>query len=207
MDTSLNLLITEAFLSAQAEMKNKTPKLRSARFVEEVGRKLHANFGQSGKLSVQEVDIDKGRKKKGEWLLDIAIAERHEVKETDHGSSKWIPYRLLWAVESEYSTSLEAMCDDLGKLLVVNSRNYLYLNGLNQQFGNTEPYVQRRLKTVAGVLNGLHWDSSKRFYYAFWPSPEKKGNLASLWDNEVRDLQPYIRVYEYRGSDFIRLQA
>ena len=171
---------------------------RSAKFVYEVAERLRELEGlRSDQIDVQRVD-ERGDKKPGEWLLDIAIAKRIEICDPGRPNDRPVSMRasLQWAVESEFAVSLESFAEDFGKLLCVNAKNRMYLNGMNQDSEKTRSsYVNRRLETVRAALDGSA-TSGKNFWMGFWPSPEKKGLVDSLWDDpSYGDLTEQVVVY------------
>ena len=180
--------------------------LRSAKFVYEIAKKLKKEFKKDKclRLHVQEVD-NRGNKKPGEWLFDIAITKTIQIIDDKHEKSpEKINASLEWVVESEYHTGLKAFADDFGKLIVTNTINALYLNGLNQQ-KDIEDFINRRKITAAGALIKSKFKCEK-FYLAFWPTPEKlKSTGKSQWDIDldketISELTNKIKLFIY---DFI----
>ena len=203
MQLTLKLNLVEPFKSAYEDKQGLTPKLRSALFVQRVVKNLQS-ITRRGHPFVQKVNLKLKKKVSGEWLLDGVIAKRKRFgneRSRRYAKAK-ITTHLLWAVESESATSLKAMCDDLGKLLVVDSQNYLYLNGLNQQPRNTHNYVERRLKTVKGILAHNRKFNKGNFYLGFWPSPKKTKARDSFWDQGLQDLTPYLKMFRFTGGEF-----
>ncbi len=105
---------------------------------------------------------------------------------------------LFWAAESESNTGLPSFADDFGKLLCVKSDYYLYLNGLNQlQQKSRESFIHRRLELANEILNETKL-SYKKFFFAFWPSPEiNQSKGKSFWDiHQKDDLLNMVKVFE-----------
>jgi hypothetical protein len=213
----LKSVIKLALEAAHAEKIHDEPTLRSARFVWKLGEGLKSQFcreAHSTLLTQRVLDgngREDGRKKgtrirkePGEWLLDIAIVQKTEIE--DHGSKSVsnINTRMIWAVESESSTSLKDFADDFGKLLCVKADEYLYLNGLDQQPGkNQELFISRRIETIERGLNKKLREIRNQpanFYMAFWPSPSngKRG-----WDDgtPIDKLKAEVRLFVLREAD------
>ncbi len=214
MGNTLKETIAEAFSIAIKEKSNiSSNTIRSAKFVEEVVKGIfykHLTSEQQNKYikHVQKVKKDGSGKERGEWLLDGVICEKIEI--TDHiknTSTSKIVKKLLWAIESESATSMTAMTEDFGKLIVVKSENYLYLNGLNQHQDNVSEYILRRIRTIDDIINkmdnGFH---EGKLYYGFWPTPGKAQGLKSYWDSDDKDnLLRMIHLFEYKNSSFTEL--
>jgi len=177
-------------------------KLKSSIFVSSVAELLFNSYRDSREnhsLRVIGYDEESGKRKSGESLLDITIAKTKII--TDPGnkqSSASISYQLIWAAESEANTSLPAFTADFGKLLCTKSTHYLYLNGLDQiKEESREAYMIRRLTIARQLLHeaGLEYN---RFFYAFWPSPNKNHSKnKSFWDMHHKDdLLNMVRVFE-----------
>lgn len=111
----------------------------------------------------------------GEWLLDIVIAKQTELRDEKKKRSKAkMISEILWAVESESDTGLDQFAKDFGKLLCVNSKNYLYLNGMNQSSAGMKDYKERRLETIKNTdfISERLKEINGRFFIGFWPVPE-----------------------------------
>jgi len=185
--------------SIEAGLNN---RLRSAIFVSTIAEGLYSFYEDSNEdlaLRVIGFDEDTGARVKGEKMLDISIARTKEITDPGKANSKAIiGYQLMWAVESEAGTGLPDFAEDFGKLACVKSKNYLYLNGLDQlQEESRLSYIDRRLEVAKQLLEDadLEYDN---FYYAFWPSPAKNTNHnKSFWDmNKKDDLLGMVRVFE-----------
>jgi len=177
-------------------------RLRSSIFVSNIADGLYSFYKDSNEhlaLRVIGFDEDTGAGVEGEKMLDISIAKTKAIIDPDKEISKAIiGYQLIWAVESEANSGLPDFADDFGKLLCVKSKNYLYLNGLDQlQEKSRLSYIDRRLEVAKQLLEDaeLEYDN---FYYAFWPSPAKNTNHnKSFWDmNKKDDLLGMVRVFE-----------
>ena len=177
-------------------------RLRSSIFVSNIADGLYSFYKDSNEhlaLRVIGFDEDTGAGVEGEKMLDISIAKTKAIIDPDKEISKAIiGYQLIWAVESEANSGLPDFADDFGKLLCVKSKNYLYLNGLDQlQEKSRLSYIDRRLEVAKQLLEDaeLEYDN---FYYAFWPSPAKNMNHnKSFWDmNKKDDLLGMVRVFE-----------
>jgi len=177
-------------------------RLRSSIFVSNIADGLYSFYKDSNEhlaLRVIGFDEDTGAGVEGEKMLDISIAKTKAIIDPDKEISKAIiGYQLIWAVESEAGTGLPDFAEDFGKLACVKSKNYLYLNGLDQLQGKSRlSYIERRLEVVKKLLEEAELDY-ENFYYAFWPSPAKNTNHnKSFWDlNKKDDLLGMVRVYE-----------
>jgi hypothetical protein len=214
-ETKLEAIIKEAFqktwkicMSDEFHKKDHTHAnyFRSAKFVYEVAKclwdDLYLTSGKKlrgKKLHVQKVD-DQGNKSPGEWLYDICITKTKKVDEANgqKSSSAHINTEIIWAIESESSTSLSEFCDDFGKLICSGAQNCLYLHGLDQttETGRNE-FIKRRLETIQGSLLA-NINSGVNFYMGFWPSPKKVGGK-SIWDYEKNRLEvliEWIQIYK-----------
>ncbi len=181
--------------------------LRSAKFVSEVADRLFEFYrGDEAIIPfVQRVD-ESGIKKPGEWLFDISIAESVPLLE---GKSKpRVNTRLVWAVESEYSTRREEFTKDFGKLLCARAVNRLYLNGFNHAIGLEGTFIDRRAVEASEFMKrallyktgqSLEGISQGNLYLAFWPSPERDPKCSgSLWDtSEADDILKRLRLYAF----------
>jgi hypothetical protein len=177
---------------------------RSAKFVSEVAyglwdvfySKIYDENHKLNMLHVQEVD-DFGIKKKGEWLFDICITDTREISENKYNkeATARINTNILWAVESESSTSILDFCADFGKLICSGANNCFYLHGLNQRNpDNRRAFVDRRLSTLRSQLSDLI-KSENNYYIGFWPSPKKIGG-SSIWDQyTIDELDSWINVH------------
>lgn len=177
-------------------------RLRSSIFVSNVADGLYSFYKDSHddlKLRMIGFDEELLTRVEGEKMLDISIARTKKIADPGKANSEAeIDYQLIWAVESEASTSLPAFADDFGKLLCVKSNNYLYLNGLDQlQEKSRTSYMERRIEIAKQMLaeSGLDYG---HYYYAFWPSPaSNKAHKMSFWDmHQEDDLLNMVRVFE-----------
>ena len=190
---------------------------RSAKFVSEIAAGIDRALNKSSDVPAFLVNSqwvnDDGQRTSGEWLLDIAVTTLFQL--TEQSNQTDLSVAIEWAVECEYSTSLEQFAADFGKLICVRSKKQLYLNGINQTTpdGRTK-YIERRLVTAAGALEPVA-DLMSNFYFGFWPSPEKPKpasrhrDESSLWEvEELSDLLSSVQLYRYSAGErrFIPIQ-
>lgn len=171
--------------------------LKSAYFVSKLGENLISFWGDKTlKKNVIHVD-NLGKKHSGEWLLDLTI-----VKNYHSGNYRDFIKKIVWAVESESSTSFKAFNDDFLKLVHIKADNYLYLNGLNQKTQQgANNFIKKRVELAEKILSEIFPDSfNNPFYLGFWCSPCKKGNN-SLWNqlNHMNYLQN-IHLFKYEKN-------
>ena len=174
-------------------------RLRSALFCSRVGEKLQAKLESSlpgCTLHHIRVAPETGKRQKGEWLLDMVIAD---------GDLTHTPITQVHvAMECESQTSTAALHADFGKLLVIRAATKLYLHGLNQQtVDGADDLIEERIKLAAGWIQA-HDDPATQWYLGFWPSPEKTAHAASIWD-ELEPGQAFahlrqIRLFEFSGT-------
>lgn len=174
---------TESILGVKNRMTG--PGRLSAKFVWEVGSAVHRRLlRRSPALRLRAIEVDEfGEKKPGEWLVDACVTE-------DHGESanqRFID-RIVFAMESESHPGQTAFNVDFAKLLHLNARCRLYLNGLKQ----TTPegmwdYMRRRRGYVEAILNRTR--PCGEVYVGFWPSPAKPRNSDDPVDSIWRRLQ------------------
>jgi hypothetical protein len=210
MNHHLSLLIKNAFSTAvgdKDELKSNT--LRSAKFIECVAKNIFEHLlvseqNNNSNLYVQKVKADGSGKLSGEWLLDAVI--REDIIITDRAiknSQTRFVSKILWAIESESHTSLNSMAEDFGKLAVVRSANYLYLNGLNQTHQKALNYIKRRLSTIESLIDRLPTIfQDGNLYYGFWPTPGKAQGYASYWDADYKMLLKMVKLYFYDNGSF-----
>jgi len=194
----INSLIKSALESSyNANIKNTDAKRKSSIFVYELGKMLYDKSrynSEDYKLKVVRWNYDKDIRIPGEWLLDITIIKDKEISDMSIERSKTrIPFKIIWAVESESNPSLTAFAEDFGKLLCIKSDNYLFLNGLRQitEKGRKD-YIQRRIKTATVLLSDPSFIKNN-FYLAFWPSPARSDGI-SLWDKSLTELLSMVKV-------------
>ncbi|MCK8818142.1 hypothetical protein MWH28_12320 [Natroniella sulfidigena] len=184
----------------------KKSSLKSAKFVECFGNNLYREFCENEldssepKLAVQKVKDDGSGKQSGEWLLDIVIKKEFEIADPDKKQSKAnLVKDVLWAIESESSTSIKEMAKDFGKLVVINAENYVYLNGVDQKtIENVNAYIKRRIETVEDIMDKIgERFIGKNLYYGFWPKPGSSNWSENYWDNlSIKDLKSRIKLFE-----------
>ncbi len=166
---------------------------KSAAFVEVIGNMFAKKFSQMKVLNQKVAKHGKG-KISGEWLFDIVVCKTREVNEK--GVLKDYNHSLEWVVESEYKNTLNETLKDFSKLLVVKSENLLFLNGYSSLDKKSyDANVSKRLNTVSSIMKN-HQDINN-LYYCFWPSPEKKGEMNSFWENDFEDLLKIIKLFKY----------
>jgi len=184
--------------------KNDDNKLRSAIFVAEIANLLYSKTvanqeNDNYKYCNNFIDVKDGKRVSGEWLLDITITEQIEVTDREKKQSRaLINSEIIWAVESEAATSLPAFAEDFGKLLCVQAKNYLFLNGLDQKkIKDQQAFIDRRLDTITDLLQKINFHPNDNFYVAFWPSPAQSGG-SSLWGTVGgNDLVNIVDAYKF----------
>ncbi len=181
---------------------NLNNKLCSSIFVSNVADGLYSFYDNSNEsLALRVIGFNEktGARVKGEKMLDISITRTKEIYDPGKSNSKAIiDYKLIWAVESEAGPGLPDFALDFGKLVWVKSRNYLYLNGLDQlQEESRRSYIERRVELAKQIIEDAEIDYDN-FYYAFWPSPAKNTkHNKSFWDIYKKDeLLGMVRVFE-----------
>jgi hypothetical protein len=196
--------VREIILAALSEAKRvqRSPKLQSSKFVEEIGKRLKKELcpasNDKSHLKVQTVNETGTGKIPGEWLLDAVIYEYfNEVDRRFPKSPVHFLKNIVWSVESESNTRLTEMAKDFNKLLAIKSDNYLYLNGVNQKTPEDRlKYMLHRLETAKRVIDRVAKESGlKSFYFAFWPSPERVRGQ-SLWDDNNVNLPDIVNVHQ-----------
>ena len=173
------------------------PGRLSAKFVYQVSKAICKSLERRlpDKLCLRVIKVnDQGIRKSGEWLVDACITEEHR----EAGNLPFID-RIVFAMESESNTGQRAFNDDFAKLVHLNAKYKLYLNGLSQTTHRGMcDYIKRRCEYVEAILNRIQ--PSGEFYLGFWPSPAKpktsdrsldsiwRGLLSGKWDhlNKIR---------------------
>lgn len=174
---------------------DKINSMKSAAFVEQLGLMFQSKYPDLYVLS-QTVEKYGRRKYPGEWLFDIVVCNKHNISE--EGINKKYNYSLEWVVESEYKNTLEETLKDFSKLLVVKSRNLLYMNGYSSLDKKSfEKNIKKRLSTIERILSKA--DDFGNLYYCFWPSPEKKGDT-SFWENDYERLENIFKLFKYSNE-------
>ncbi|PEQ88001.1 hypothetical protein CN481_20205 [Bacillus sp. AFS006103] len=199
MDNQIKSIIINSFIDAyKVKDRGNFVRLntyRSSKFVYEVSKGIFSYENNNNlNLHVQSVDDD-GIKSPGELLLDFMITETKDI--TEDKQTEEISRRGVWGGESEYKTSLKAFVEDFRKLLLINSENLIYLNGLDQKtLSGRENFIKKRLDTLSKVLTDEIVEFSK-FYFAFWPSPQKQDKHKSIWDAyTIDELKVWVEVYK-----------
>ena len=91
-------------------------------------------------------------------------------------------------MESESNTGIRAFNDDFAKLVHLNGKYKLYLNGLNHKtHEGMRNYISSRCEYLEEFLNRTH--PQGEFYLGFWPSPAKPKTTDSSIDSIWRRLQ------------------
>lgn len=167
---------------------------RSAYFSSQVGRRLSL-LVPGTKLFQVGFDDSTHERKPGEWLLDAVLAE------LDGDFVKAVHV----AMECESSTSMRGFAWDFGKLLNIKSREKLYLHGLNHSSSaGANSLVRERLDIAAKLIQDL--DPETKWFFGFWPSPEKVQNFPSIWDSfgvsKQYDHLSIVRLFEFDGTSF-----
>ena len=201
------------------ELGGLSNKLKSALFVQLVCASLCDQSKESNLFPIcQKVRVDGTGKDSGEWLLDAIIAEKVVIPEKIKGkkdSQHEFNTNLEWAIESEYNTSLKEFLADFSKLLVINSKNKLYLNGYaSLNLNSFKLYRDNRLERAAHLVKDYNSNKGE-FYFAFWPNPQKKkfprSNMYdSFWaiiDTPEHHglLEAITEVYKFSNGEFKRL--
>lgn len=180
----------EAFDSAwEARKDAPSNQARSSYFVSELAKAFLAEDAFQGIEGVNKrVQIaDKaGKKQPGEWLLDAAIVQEREVERRYRIKSATIVEKILLAVESEFSTNINAFCFDFSKLLHIKSENYLYIAGLDQIDGDArQGYRESQIEFSRELVRNVACTAP--FFLVFVPTPGKGRRETSLWDRLPKD--------------------
>jgi hypothetical protein len=174
---------------------------RSSKFVYEVSRHIYDKWFSKCDytLHLQEVD-DSGKKSSGEWLFDMCITSGRTITDDRWRIKSHAPINteIVFNMESEFSTGLKDLAQDLGKLLASKSNVSLYIQGLNQIVKKyREEFIDNRISILKEQLID---DIQNEFYIAFCPSPVKETNQ-SLWDTyDMAELLSWIKVFQIKGN-------
>ena len=185
-------MIEDSFSCAwRKRAKLGTNSKRSSYFVTQLSSRLTELSG--GCPLVQTTDSN-GNKRPGEWLLDIAVVNHTPAATSYKSRSSIIVSEIIWAVESEFSTSIHEFCKDFAKLLHVRAERYLYVAGVSQiTRGSRENYIDAQIDLARHLVN--HQKISRPFFVAFVPTPGKSGVNSSLWDRfDLATLTSWIRA-------------
>ena len=189
-EKSVLALVTKAFKEALNNKKLRTNPQRSSFFVSELALSLEEKYG--GKALVQKTN-EQGIKRPGEWLFDITVVKKKEVKTEYKQRSAEVINKVLWAVESEFSTNLKEFLKDFAKLLHVKSSAYLYIAGYNQSTKEArDSYIKSQLALARELVTEQR--ITEPFFIVFVPSPAKMSSGSSLWDQHteqelIKELQ------------------
>lgn len=165
--------------------------LRSSYFVSNLAKQLETKYG--GEALVQKTESN-GKKHKGEWLLDIALVEKSVVSTYYKNRKSEIIEKILFAVESEFSTNLPEFCTDFAKLLHIRSNAYLYICGLNQKKTLARNQYIEAQSCLAKDLVKTH-KIYEPFFLVFVPTPGGIKDCKSLWDSlSVNELSDWIHI-------------
>lgn len=167
---------------------------RSAHFSSQVGRRL-SQLTPGTQLFQIDFDDSSQERKPGEWLLDAVLAE------LDGDFVKAVHV----AMECESSTSMRGFAWDFGKLLNIKARKKLYLQGLNHSSSpGANKFVKERLEIATRLIQAL--DPEAKWFFGFWPSPEKVKSFQSIWDSfgvsEQYDHLSLVRLFEFDRTSF-----
>ena len=169
--------------------------LRSSYFLSELARSIHSDFFIESKLNVPIVEDESIHKKSGEWLYDFCITSQIEIVDINYQSKALVNTEVLFAAESEFSTSISDFAIDFSKLLCSKATQYCYVQGLNQKTEEgRKKFINGRQDIIRNQLNELIIDD---FVLAFVPTPGKvDGN--SFW--ELEGVKDWIRIFIYNKS-------
>ncbi|MCK5813474.1 MAG: hypothetical protein KAH03_04415 [Cocleimonas sp.] len=193
-------LVYEAFESAWNNRANISSNAkRSSYFVSELSGAFYSLTKQEALQGVTELvqkTESSGKKASGEWLLDIAIVSKVVASTGYKNRSTQIVDKIIWAIESEFSTNLGEFCKDFSKLLHIKSKAYLYVAGLNQtQIKSREDYIEAQTQLAIELVK--QHQITEPFYMVFVPTPGQSGQYASLWDSfELDQLKSWFRVVD-----------
>lgn len=189
-------------------------KLFSSVFVSEVSTNVRNNlanlFPMGSGLKCKFINVGmEGKRKSGEWLLDMCVVETEEFS-TEYRRGRETKVRvfekMLFAMESEADTSAKSFAEDFAKLLVVDSSHKLYLNGVDQRKpAGLCSYIQSRNRLASNILKRNRKPSS--FYMGYWPSPgQPSWKERSLWDClEKHEHLNKIRLFRYQDGCMVPL--
>ena len=180
--------------------------IKSTGFIEKLGETIQNKLELSDcEILCQRVKEGGVGQSSGEWLFDLVICKKTEVEEKEERESGRVYktdlyYDLKWAVECEYGTNLKETVKDFSKILIARSENILYLNGYaslsDKKF---QDYQDRRIKTIESILKKIEIKEETNLFYYFWPSPEKKNECESFWNNEKSRLLEIVKLFKYNN--------
>ena len=129
-------------------------------------------------------------------MLDIAIVSKVTVSTNYKKRTAQIIDKIIWAIESEFSTGINDFSVDFAKLLHIKSKSYLYIAGLNQvQKVSRKNYIEAQTQ-LAKELVKQH-QISEPFYIVFVPTPGRSKQYTSIWDGfELDELKSWFHVVD-----------
>ena len=143
--------IRAGYRSAREHTNDDPPRRLSSRFVYEVAKAVHTSHFEGHCLRTIKV-ADSAKRIRGEWLVDACITEQRHFK-NPHNRDVPISFinRVVFAMESESHTGTPEFNTDFAKLLHLNAKVKLYLNGIDQSKRRAQHYMERR-RGYAGAV-------------------------------------------------------
>jgi hypothetical protein len=120
----------------------------SKAFVAYVGRFLKKCYNAE-EYEVKFQDYIDGRGVRGEWLFDAVVVKNRIIAE-DKIEIKY-PFQIDTVVESEMAAGIEALKADFPKLLVVNAKHKIYINGIEANDKKDE-YIAKRYNIIKAII-------------------------------------------------------
>ncbi|NAX46600.1 hypothetical protein CAG70_06245 [Photobacterium halotolerans] len=185
-----DLVLTAFKTSIENEEIGDSNSKKSSYFVSQLAELFSDQFDKNA--LVQTTDRN-GKKSSGEWLLDIVIVSKDEIRTSYKNRKSDIVKKIHWAIESEFSTSLNEFSKDFSKLLHIRSEAYLYVAGINQISEVTRnEYINAQTELAVDLVSEQGID--KPFYLAFVPTPGKTYEHSSLWNSGYEQLSNWVKV-------------
>ncbi|MDO6583582.1 hypothetical protein Q4491_19765 [Photobacterium sp. 2_MG-2023] len=185
-----DLVLTAFKTSIENEEIGDSNSKKSSYFVSQLAKLFSDQFDKNA--LVQTTDRN-GKKSSGEWLLDIVIVSKDEIRTSYKNRKSDIVKKIHWAIESEFSTSLNEFSKDFSKLLHIRSEAYLYVAGINQISEVTRnEYINAQTELAVELVSEQGID--KPFYLAFVPTPGKIYEHSSLWNSGYEQLSNWVKV-------------
>lgn len=121
--------------------------LLSKAFVASVGKELK-RFYKPPEFDhcFRDWNFEKQEGISGEWMLDVAIVRKRELNKY----AKYI-YEVSLALESELNPNSKAFTEDFSKLLVVNARCKVYINGV-KRIKDASVYINNRMNEIRTIM-------------------------------------------------------
>ena len=190
-DRLISELVLTAFkTSIENEKIVDSNSMKSSYFVSQLANLFSDKFKKDA--LVQSTDRY-GNKSSGEWLLDITIVSKDKIGTSYKNRKSDIVKKIHWAIESEFSTSLNEFSKDFSKLLHIRSEAYLYIAGINQlSEGARREYIKAQTELAMDLVSEQGIDSP--FYLAFVPTPGKSHEHSSLWNGGYEMLKDWVKV-------------